>query len=301
MPNHLIEAVSNYIDAHGGGDGLFVTPIDGLSFMRSTKTTAPNHMIYRPALCLVIQGSKSVMFGDEVFDYRAMQALVVSVELPAFGRVTGASVDEPYLGITLEFDVGVMREVMEQLDAPPKPSGEAGLGVFVSNFDDSLADCVLRLIRLLRTPDAISVLARSVMREICFWLLTGPHGGEVCKLALPNSHTQRVANAIYVLREHFKRAVRMEELAEAAQMSSSSFHQHFKTLTSMTPLQYQKQLRLLEARRLMTNEAVNVETAAYQVGYVSSSQFSREYSRMFGTPPKRDVAAFKHLGNQYDS
>jgi AraC-like DNA-binding protein len=298
MPDdYLIEAVSSYIDANGGGHGLFVTPIEGLSFMRSNEATAPNHMIYRPALCLVIQGSKSVMLGNKILHYRPMQALVVSVELPAFGRVTGASTSEPYLGITVEFDVGVMREVMEQLDAPPKPSGSAGLGVFVSDFDGPLADCVLRLIRLLDTPNALAVLARSVLREICFWLLTGPHGGEVCKIARPDSHTQRVANAIYVLRDHFARAVRIEELAQAAQMSPSSFHQHFKTLTSMTPLQYQKQLRLLEARSLMTEHAAKVETAAYRVGYVSSSQFSREYSRMFGTPPKRDVAALKAVAD----
>ena len=297
LDDYLIEAVSGHIDASGGGNGLFGTPIEGLSFMRSTEATVPYHMIYKPALCLVIQGSKSVMLGDKILDYRAMQALVVSVELPAFGRVTGASKSAPYLGITLEFDVGVMRDVMEQLDVPPKPSGSAGLGVFVSDFDGPLADCVLRLIRLIETPNAIAVLSRSIVREICFWLLTGPHGGEVCKIALPDSHTQRVANAIHVLRNQFARTVRIEELAQAAKMSASSFHQHFKTLTSMTPLQYQKQLRLLEARRLMTEHAANVETAAYQVGYVSSSQFSREYSRMFGTPPKRDVAALKAVAD----
>jgi AraC-like DNA-binding protein len=293
MPDFLINAVTTYIDAHGGGDGLFATPIDGVSFMRSTRATMPHHMLYKPALCLVIQGGKSIMLGDDVFNYRAMQALVVSVELPAFGRVTEASVDAPYLGITIEFDVAVMREVMNQLDTPPKPRGDAGLSVFVSNVEGPLGESVLRLVRLLATPDAISVLTRSAMRELCFWLLTGPHGAEVCKIAIPDSHTRRVANAIHVLRDHFARAIRVEELARAAQMSLSSFHQHFKILTSMTPLQYQKQLRLLEARRLMTNEAVNVETAAYRVGYVSPSQFSREYSRMFGTPPKRDVASLK--------
>ncbi|WP_158902599.1 AraC family transcriptional regulator [Burkholderia sp. L27(2015)] len=296
MSENLVEVISRHMDANGG-DGLFITPIDGLFLMRRALPAIPAHLIYRPALCLVVQGGKSISIGKKVLDYTAMQALIVSVELPAFGRVTQASAQQPFLGVTVEFDIGVMREVMQELDAPPKPNGTAGLGVFVSDCDGPLADCVLRLIRLLDTPNAIAVLQRAIMREICFWLLTGPHAGEVCKIALPNSHTQRVANAIYVLRDHYARTVRIEELAEAAQMSPSSFHQHFKALTSMTPLQYQKQLRLVEARRLMADDAANVETAAYQVGYESASQFSREYSRMFGTPPKRDVAALKAIGS----
>jgi len=292
MPENLVEIISRHMDAHGG-DGQFVTPIDGLSLMRRTQPGIPTHLIYRPALCLVVQGGKSISLGKNVLDYTAMQALIVSVELPAFGRITQASAQQPFIAVTVEFDTSVMREVMQELEAPPKPNGNAGLGAFVSDCDGPLADCVLRLIRLLDTPNAIAVLQRSIVREICFWLLTGPHASEVCKIALPNSHTQRVANAIYVLRDHYARTVRIEELAEAAQMSPSSFHQHFKALTSMTPLQYQKQLRLVEARRLMADDAANVETAAYKVGYESASQFSREYSRMFGTPPKRDVAALK--------
>jgi transcriptional regulator GlxA family with amidase domain len=146
-----------------------------------------------------------------------------------------------------------------------------------------------RLMRVLDTPKAIPVLYPAIMREICFWLLTGAHGGEVRKLGLPDSHTRRITDAIYLLRDNFARPIRVEELAAAARMSLSSFHQHFKTLTSMTPLQYQKQLRLLEARRLMTADGANVSSAAYRVGYESASQFSREYSRMFGAAPKRDA------------
>jgi len=234
-----------------------------------------------------------VTLGDRVFDYTDMQALVVSVELPAFGRVTRASATAPYLGMTLEFDVGIMRDVMEQLDVPPKPTGEFGLGLFVNDLSEPLIDCILRLVRMLATPKAIPVLYPSVMREIYFWLLTGANGAELCRLALPNSHTQRIADAIYILRGNFSRSIRIEELATAAHMSASSFHQHFRTLTSMTPLQYQKQLRLLEARRLMVAEAANVTEAAYQVGYESVSQFSREYARTFGMPPKRDTTVLK--------
>ena len=152
-----------------------------------------------------------------------------------------------------------------------------------------------RLIRLLATPQAIPLLVPAIQRELCFWLLTGRHGSEICKLAHPDSHTQRIAQAIHVLRGDFARPIRIEELAAAARMSASSFHQHFKALTSMTPLQYQKNLRLLEARRLMLDETANATAAAYRVGYESPSQFSREYARMFGAPPRRDVAEFRAM------
>jgi AraC-like DNA-binding protein len=293
MSSALKEALTRYIDANGGGDGVFYTAIDRLALIRTSREEMPNHMIYRPALCVVAQGAEQVMFGDDVFDYGEMQALVVGVELPAFTRVTRACQEEPFLGIALEFDIGAMRLVMEELDAPPKPKLDIGLGVFVDDLNGPLADCVLRLIQMLGTPDAIPILYPSVMREICFWLLTGPNGGEVCKLALPTRHTRRVAEAIYVLRKNFVRPVRIDQLAAAARMSPSSFHQHFKMFTSMTPLQYQKHLRLLEARRLMVAGGTNVTDTAYQVGYESASQFSREYARMFGLPPKRDATELK--------
>jgi AraC-like DNA-binding protein len=293
MSSNLKEVVTRYIDANGGGDGVFHTAIDRLVLIRTSREELPNHIIYRPALCIVVQGAKQVTFGDDVFDYSEMQALVVSVELPAFSRITRASRKEPFLGIALEFDIGVMRNVMEELEALPKPNPDVGLGVFVDDLSGPLADCLLRLVQMLSTPKAIPILYPLVMREICFWLLTGPNGGEVCKLALPSSHTRRVAKAIYLLRENFVRPVRIEQLAAAARMSPSSFHQHFKMLTSMTPLQYQKHLRLLEARRLMVTDGTNVTSAAYQVGYESASQFSREYVRLFGVPPKRDATELK--------
>jgi AraC-like DNA-binding protein len=213
--------------------------------------------------------------------------------MPAFSRVVEATPTEPYLGVIIEFDRAVMRDVMEGLDTPPKPADNVGRGVFVTDFDGPLAECVLRMVRLLDTPKAIPMLAPMIMREICYWLLTGPHGGEVAKVVLANSHVQRVINAIHALRNQFTETVRIEDLAAIAQMSPSAFHRQFKALTSMTPLQYQKQLRLLEARHLMVTGAANTETAAFQVGYESPSQFSREYSRMFGAPPRRDMVALR--------
>jgi AraC-like DNA-binding protein len=289
MPSALTNALTRYIDAHGGGEGVFATAIDGLVLLRKIGALLPSHTIYRPCLCVVVQGAKQVTLGDKTLSYDELQCLIISIDLPAIGRVTRASAVEPYLAMALEFDVQVMREVMEELDSPPQPNDGVGAAIFVDTMGPPLTDCMLRLMRMLETPQAIPVLYPAIMREICFWLLTGANGGEVCKLALPNSHTRRIADAIRHLRDNYARPVRVEELAEAARMSVSSFHQHFKTLTSMTPLQYQKQLRLLEARRLMTADGANVSAAAYRVGYESASQFSREYSRMFGAAPKRDA------------
>lgn len=294
MSSALKDTIMQFMEANGGGDSrVFSTAIDGLHVMCSTEPKMPHSMIYRPALCVILQGAKQLMLNERVIDYAEMQALIISIELPAAGRVIQASVEKPYIAISLEFDVGMMREVMEQLDRPPRPTGGAHLGIFVEDLSEQLADCLVRLTRLLSTPSAIPVLYPVIMREICFWLLTGPNGGEVCKLVLPDGQTRRIADAIRLLRDNFAEPVRIEQLAAVARMSPSSFHQHFKTLTSMTPLQYQKQMRLLEARRLMAAGHANVETAAYRVGYESASQFSREYTRMFGTPPKRDVTEMR--------
>lgn len=293
MSNLLKTAIEEYIAAHGGGDGAYPTEIGALTLMRSTTQALPNPMIYRPALCVIVQGAKQILFGERVFDYAAMQCLVISLTLPAFGRVMRASPEKPLLALNLDFDLGILHDVMAAMEHPPVPSGGADFGVFVGDLDASLSDCLLRLVRLLETPQAIRVLYPAIMREIYYWLLTGPHGGDVCKLALPNSHTQRVSRAIHLLRERYTSPVRVEDLAAAAGMSASSFHQHFKALTSMTPLQYQKQLRLLEARRLLVADGANVAHAAYRVGYESASQFSREYARMFGQPPKRDATELK--------
>lgn len=293
MPLALKDAIMQFIEMNGHGYGAFSPGIDGFYIMRSTELNMPHPMIYRPALCAVIQGAKQLMLGDRLIDYRAMQALIISIDLPAAGRVTEASADEPYIAISLEFDIAMMREVMEQLETPPKPRGDAGLAVFIEDLSQPVADCLVRLVDLAMMPQAIPVLYPAIMREICFRLLTGPNGGEICKLALPDSQTRRIADAIHLLRDNFNQPVRIEELAAVARMSPSSFHYHFKVLTSMTPLQYQKRLRLLEARRLMVAGSANVESAAYQVGYESASQFSREYTRMFGTPPKRDVTEMR--------
>jgi AraC-like DNA-binding protein len=296
MLKDLVKAVKRYTDAQAG-DSPFATTIEGVTILRSNHERRPDHRIHKPALCVVVQGAKWAIFGDKRFDYRAGQALVVSVEMPAFGRVAEANPTEPYLGVIIEFDLALMREVMEGLDVPPAPGRDAGSGVFVTDFGGPLTDCTLRMMRLLDTPKTIPILYPGIMREICYWLLTGPHGGEVMNMTLAHGHAQRVISAIHTLRARFAEPVRVEELAAIAQMSPSAFHRQFKAITSMTPLQYQKQLRLLEARRLIVADAANVETAAFEVGYESPSQFSREYSRMFGAPPRRDVSALRAMAS----
>ena len=293
MSSALIEAVKRYTDEQAGKGSPFITAIDGMAILRADYEKPASHLIMKPALCVVVQGTKWTTFGDRRYDYPAGRALVVSVEMPAFSRVVEASPAEPFLAIVIQFDLAVMRDVMERLEAPPELEDNLGRGVFVTDFDGSLADCVLRMVRLLDTPQAIPILAPMIMREICYWLLTGPHGGEVAKVVLANSHAQRVVTAIHTLRDQFAETIRIEDLAAVAQMSPSAFHRQFKALTSMTPLQYQKQLRLLEARHLMVTGDANAEVAAYQVGYESASQFSREYARMFGAPPRRDIATLK--------
>ena len=291
MLSDLAQAVKRYTDAQNG-QSPYKTAIAGLTILRSNHEKRPNHLIFQPALCITVQGAKSAMFGAQRFEYGAGQALVVSVEMPGFGTVVDASPSEPFLGIILEFDLTILREVVDEMEEPPAASPKVSKGVCVADFDGPLADCALRMVRLLDIPKAIPMLNPAIMREVCYWLLTGPQGGDVVKMTLANSHTQRVVTAIHTLRDRFAEPVRIEELASIAQMSPSAFHRQFKAITSMTPLQYQKQLRLLEARRLMVSEAANVETAAFQVGYESPSQFSREYSRMFAMSPRRDVAAF---------
>jgi AraC-like DNA-binding protein len=292
MLDRLVQAVTQYTNAQTGL-GPFVTAIQGLTILRSDHEKRPNHLIFKPALCIVVQGAKWATFGNQRLHYRAGQALLVSVEMPVFGTVAEASPTEPYLGIILEFDLGLMREVMDTMGVLPDESSEVERGLAVTNLDGPLVDCVLRMVRLLETPAAIPVLYPAIMREICYWLLTGPQAAELMKMTMGRSHTRGVISAIHRLRDRFAEPMRIEQLASIAQMSSSAFHRQFKSITSMTPLQYQKQLRLLEARRLMVAEELNVETAAFQVGYESPSQFSREYSRMFGISPRRDVASLR--------
>ena len=289
----LAVAIRRYTETHDGGNP-FVTAIEGFTILRSDHEKQPSHRIFKPALCMTLQGAKWATFGDQRFDYRAGQALVVSIEMPSRGTVSAASATEPFLGIVIEFDRAILQEVIEQLGARVAGAElDKTQGAFVMNLSEPLLDCALRGLRLLETPQAIPILYPGIMHEICYWLLTGPGGRHIVRMAMAKGHEQGVVEAIHALRDRFAEPVRIENLAEVARMSPTTFHRQFKTVTSMTPLQYQKQLRLLEARSLMISRNMNVETAAFQVGYESSSQFSREYNRMFGKAPRRDISTLR--------
>ncbi len=294
MTDALRDAILAYTAAHPGTSGVYKTEIPSLNLIRGDGETSLQHAFYDPALIVVVQGSKDLMLGDALFTYTAGQYLVLSVGLPVLASITDASDDRPYLALSLTIDFGLINDLMDQLgrvpDATPRPPR---LGLFVGTLDAQQADAIARLAALLATPGAMRVLYPSIAREIFYWILTGLDGAEIRRLAMPDSHTQRIAEAINVMRAEFTESVSIERLAAIAHMSPSSFHHHFKVVTSMSPLQYHKQLRLLEARRLMLANGVDATRAAYQVGYESASQFSREYARMFGAPPRRDVTGFR--------
>ncbi len=212
--------------------------------------------------------------------------------MPSRGTVSAASLTAPFLGLVLEFDRAILQDVMEELGIHLKPSaGEKAHGAFVIQLTRPLGDCALRAVHLLETPEAIPALYPGILREICYWLLTGPGGDQIVHMTLTHGQERRVFEAIHHLRDRFTEPIRIDDLAVTARMSSATFHRQFKSVTSMTPLQYQKQLRLLEARRLLLDTNASVETAAFQVGYESASQFSREYTRTFGKSPRRDITA----------
>ncbi|QQM29523.1 AraC family transcriptional regulator [Martelella lutilitoris] len=274
-------------------DGVYETGIDGFCLLRFTEANKASHTIHKPALCFVLQGEKWTMFGNRRYDYRAGQALVASVTMPGSSRVVAASLDAPYLAAVVELDPDAMLAVLENMDDPPLPSGGSAVAAHVIDCAPALAASVSRALDLAENPEEAAILYPGIMREICYRLLRGPNGGDIARILLGPGHKRGVIEAIHVLRKRYAEPVRVEELATIARLSPSAFHRQFKAITGMTPLQYQKQTRLVEARRMMLSEGENAEAAAFAVGYESASQFSREYARAFGAPPRRDIEAQK--------
>ena len=270
------------------GNGVHPTEIAQLEFIRDDASSTICS-VYEPALAIIVQGKKKILLGEETYHYGAAQSLVVSVELPVRGFIVEATPDKPYLGVLLKLSPLQLCDIVAQVQPRTETKDGSCRGLFVSEMDLPLMDCALRLTQLLDTPQDIPFLAPMIIREIYYRLLTGEQGGAIRQIATSGSNMQRIASVIERLKADFAQSLRVEELAEQANMSASSFHRHFKAVTSMSPLQYQKQLRLLEARRLMLAEDTDATYAAYQVGYESPSQFSREYSRLFGAPPIQDI------------
>ena len=267
------------------------TPIGNLFFNRRSSPTQPLHTAQWPCFALVVQGAKSLTLGDEVYRYGVGDYLVVSLDLPVVSRVTTASRAAPHLGFGLKIDPQRLQELLARLPAPAPSATGPARGVAVQRAPPELLDAAVRLARLLDRPRDIPALAPLVEQELLYHLLVGPFGPRLLQLALTETPSNKVARAIAALRGEFREALRIETLASRVGMSVSSLHHHFKAVTAMTPMQYQKRLRLHEARRLMLLERVDVGTAGYRVGYQSPSQFSREYSRYYGLAPRHDVQA----------
>jgi AraC-like DNA-binding protein len=287
----MIETLADIIDKNSSADGVSETAVPGMHCLRYSAPNMSTPSVYMPSLCVIAQGTKEVLLESEIYRYEPSQFLAVSVDLPLIGNVTEASPEKPYLCLVLDIDPRQLSDLIPHVDAAPDAAPERGL--FVGRIDAPLLDSVLRLAKLLDTPADIPMLAPMAFREIYYRLLRGEHGRRVAQIGVPDSHTYRIARVLQTIKTEFTRSLRVEELAELANMSASSFHQHFKAVTAMSPLQYQKRLRLMEARRILLAEESDAAAAAYRVGYESPSQFSREYSRMFGAPPMRDVMTLR--------
>lgn len=277
------------IGRHVRDDGVHRTAIPGVSLIRSASPTMPMPVVYEPTLCLVAQGRKQAMLGTTAYVYDPAKYLVASVDLPVMGSVIEASEADPYLCLALDLDTTVLSDLAlrhplreESVSAPPA-------GITLNDTTPELLDAAVRLAGLLDRPRDIEALAPLVIREMLYRLLTENGNSLIRQMAQADSRLNQIAKAIAWLRSHYNEACRIDQLVEIAGMSRSSFHTHFKAITSMSPLEFRNQLRLQEARRLMVTEAIDAAEAGYAVGYESPSQFSRDYARLFGMPPAKDA------------
>ncbi len=270
-------------------DGDYATGIPGLMIFRRSKVSEPMPCIYGLGLGIAVQGGKCVALGDEIYHYGPGQSLVTSVDLPVISRVTRAQPAEPYLGMWLELDARVIATVASQMDFPALPKTVGARALSVVNMDEGLLQGLTRLIRLPQEPELLPRIAPLIKQELIVRLLTGAHGPTLRRLVTVGSPSQQIAKVITWLGQHFKEDFPIDELASQAHMSPSTFRQHFRAVANMSPLQYLKQLRLQDARQLMLSEDIDAGSAALRVGYESASQFSREYTRLFGAPPLRDI------------
>jgi AraC-like DNA-binding protein len=269
------------------------TAIGGLNLYRCTGVTPAYSTIYEPSLAVIVHGRKRVVVGDETYLYDESRFLLTAVDMPTIASVLDASPDWPHLSIMLKLDLEAARQLIADIDLAAIETSGAGAAMATGPATLELLDAVNRLIGLLETPRDIPILAGLIEREILYRLLTGPTGARLRQTVSLGTQANRAARVIAWLRENYVLPVRVEALAEVAGMAVSTLHHHFRELTAMSPLQYQKHLRLHEARRLMLSEAIDAGSAALRVGYESPTQFSREYRRLFGAPPKRDVEALR--------
>lgn len=273
--------------------GLHKTSVPGVKMYRSDGPTSATPTIYEPIVCLLVQGSKQVWLGEEALQYHELQYLLAPVTLPVSGKVMTANPNQPYLALSIDLDLRELTDlVIDMGDKIPYPATPAR-GIAVGDADLALISVFQRLLQLQQAPQDIPVLLPLLKREMLYRLLIGPAGSQLREFTLIDSQAHRINKVIEILRQRYNEPLRIKDLAEAAHVSESALFQSFKAVTSMSPLQFQKQLRLNEARRIMLYEGIEAATASYKVGYESPSQFSREYSRLFGAPPKADIARFR--------
>lgn len=271
------------------------TAMRGLFLFRRDAPTEPISAMYEPSICLMAQGAKRVLLGNDTYVYDAHHFLITSVDLPAFVQIIKASREKPCLGLMLQLNQLEMSQLMVDSNLPPPRAQQSSRGMATGEVTLPLLTAFQRLIDLLAEPDDIPILAPIFQREIIYRLLVSDQGARLRQMASAGSQSNQIAGAIDWLKGNFSRPLRIDSLATQVNMSTSTFHHHFRSLTAMSPLQYQKSLRLNEARRLMLTERLDAAAAAFQVGYESPSQFSREYSRLFGKPPLRDITILRQM------
>jgi len=271
-------------------DGTHDTKVPGLRLIRASRSSEPVYSVYEPSLCVVAQGSKVVILGQEMYQYDSNSFLTASVHLPITGQVMEASSETPYFSAQIIFDMKQIVDVIQTAgDSMRAGNNETCRGLKVSQIDHALLDAVLRLVKLIEAPQDIPVLAPYAMREVIYRVLQKENNASLKQIAVIGSHAQRIAGVVEKLNRDFAQPLRVDDLAAEASMSASSLYDYFKEVTGMSPIQFQKLIRLQEARRLLLSGSIDAAEAAYQVGYESPSHFSREYARMFGQPPIRDV------------
>lgn len=266
-----------------------------LHFFRHSNPSQPVHGVYSPSICIIAQGAKEVLLGEERFRYDPANYLLCSLDVPVVSQVVDATPEKPYLGLKFDLDPTLIASVSVEAGISPVRAESSVKSIAVSQLEGDLLDAFMRMIRLLDSPSDYRVISPLVTREIIYRLLISDQGARLRQMAVFGGNTHRITRAVHTLRTRFNESLNIEDLASDLGMSVSSFHQHFKTATSMSPLQFQKLLRLQEARRLLLTEDMDASSAAVRVGYDDASQFTREYKRLFGDPPMRDVQRFKRV------
>ncbi|ASZ50579.1 AraC family transcriptional regulator [Vibrio parahaemolyticus] len=287
------QKLAKLIDRWTGNGNQYDTPISGLRFSRWTTPTPPTSYTHNPSICLIAQGRKRVLLGEESFIYDANHFLISSIDLPIIANIIEASEEQPYLGLIMELDLTEISQLIVDSELAFTQSKEAQKGIAVGELSESLLDAFVRLAELLDEGQNIKILAPIIKREIFYRLLMSEQGTRLHQIVTAGSHSHQIAKAIDWLKNNFVKPLSVGDLASYTGMSKSSFYTHFRSMTSMTPLQFQKKLRLSEARRLMLTENLDAMAATFKVGYESPSQFSREYSRLFGAPPSKDIKSLR--------